>query len=111
MGLRLGSDPRAVVTTTPRPTDLMRRIAADPGTVVTRGTTFQNRENLAREFLEAIVSRYEGTRIGRQELLGEDLDDNPAALWQRAEIDAHRRHVLPELVRVVVAVDPAVTAG
>jgi predicted phage terminase large subunit-like protein len=111
MGLRLGSDPRAVVTTTPRPTDLMRRIAADPGTVVTRGTTFQNRANLAREFLEAIVTRYEGTRIGRQELLGEDLDDNPAALWQRGEIDANRRHVLPELVRVVVAVDPAVTAG
>lgn len=111
MGLRLGADPRAVVTTTPRPTDLMRRIAADPGTVVTRGTTFDNRANLAREFVDAIVARYEGTRLGRQELLGEDLDDNPTALWRRDEIDRHRRHVLPELVRLVVAVDPAVTAG
>ena len=111
MGLRLGADPRAVVTTTPRPTDLMRRIAADPGTVVTRGTTFDNRANLAREFVDAIVARYEGTRLGRQELLGEDLDDNPTALWRRDEIDRHRRHVLPELVRLVVAVDPAVTAS
>ena len=110
MGLRLGADPRVVVTTTPRPTDLLRRIAKDPGTVVTRGTTFDNRANLAREFVEAIVARYEGTRVGRQELLGEDLDDNPSALWQRAEIDAHRVHAMPELVRVVVAVDPAVTA-
>ena len=111
MGLRLGADPRAVVTTTPRPTDLMRRIAADPGTVVTRGTTFDNRANLAREFVDAIVARYEGTRLGRQELLGEDLDDNPTALWRRDEIDRHRRHVLPEMVRLVVAVDPAVTAS
>ena len=110
MGLRLGADPRVVVTTTPRPTDLLRRIAKDPGTIVTRGTTFDNRANLAREFVEAIVARYDGTRVGRQELLGEDLDDNPSALWQRAEIDAHRVHAMPELVRVVVAVDPAVTA-
>jgi predicted phage terminase large subunit-like protein len=111
MGLRLGADPRAVVTTTPRPTELMSRIAKDPGTVVTRGTTFDNRANLAREFVDAIVARYEGTRLGRQELLGEDLDDNPTALWRRDEIDRHRRHALPEMVRIVVAVDPAVTAS
>ena len=110
MGLRLGTDPRAVVTTTPRPTDLMRRIASDPGTVVTRGTTFDNRANLADDFIRSIVARYEGTRLGRQELMGEDLDDNPAALWQRGELDAHRVHAVPELVRVVVGVDPAVTA-
>ena len=111
MGLRLGTDPRAVVTTTPRPTDLMRRIAKDPGTVVTRGTTFDNRANLADDFIRSIVARYEGTRLGRQELMGEDLDDNPAALWQRGELDRHRVHDVPELVRVVVGVDPAVTAS
>jgi phage terminase large subunit-like protein len=111
MGLRLGNDPRAVVTTTPRPTDLLRRIAKDPGTVTTRGTTFDNRANLATDFLSAIVARYEGTRLGRQELMGEDLDDNPAALWQRNDLDRFRVMGVPELVRVVVGVDPAVTAS
>ena len=101
-GLRLGEDPRAVVTTTPRPTRLIRTLLADPTVVVTRGRTCENRDNLAPAFLEQIVRRYQGTRLGRQELDGEILEDVPGALWSRgdhrsgahrrlARTDAHRR--------------------
>jgi phage terminase large subunit-like protein len=110
-GLRLGSDPRCLATTTPKSVPLMRAIAADPHTIVTRGRTYDNAANLAEAFLAAIVRKYEGTRLGRQELDGEDLEDNPGALWQRARIDELRVVKAPELVRVVVAVDPAATSG
>jgi predicted phage terminase large subunit-like protein len=106
-GLRLGDDPRAVVTATPRPTKLIRALLADPKVVVTRGTTRENRANLAPAFLEQIVKRYQGTRLGRQELDAELLDDMPGALWQRGVIEAARTNILPELTRVVVAIDPA----
>src|SRR3989442_13527593 len=115
-GLRLGEDPRVVVTTTPRPINLIRELLADPKAVVTRGRTIENRNHLAPAFLEQIVRRYEGTRLGRQELDGEILDDMPGALWNHGLIDAARvstapEAVRPELIRIVVAIDPAVSSG
>ena len=110
-GLRLGDDPRAVVTTTPRPTDLIRRLLADPNVAVTRGRTAENRANLAPAFLEQIVKRYEGTRLGRQELDAELLEDMPGALWRRGVIEAARTQEKPELARIVVAIDPAAGSG
>ena len=109
-GLRLGTDPRVIATTTPRPTRLIRDLVADPGTVVTRGTTYENARNLAPAFLAAIVKKYEGTRLGRQELNGEILDDNPGALWHRGVIENLRVREHPPLLRIVVGVDPAVTS-
>jgi len=109
--LRRGRHPRGVVTTTPRPTRLIRDLLADPATHGTRGTTFENVANLAPRFVERMRAHYEGTRLGRQELLGEILDDTPGALWTRARIEALRVRRPPELVRVVVAVDPAATSG
>lgn len=110
-GLRLGTRPRQVITTTPRPIPLLAEIMGRPDTVLTRGSTFENRANLAPSFFDTIIARYEGTRLGRQELHAEWLDDMPGALWQRARIDALRLASAPELVRVVVAVDPAVSSG
>ena len=110
-GLRLGLDPRAVVTTTPKPRRLIRDLLADRGVAVTRGTSFANRENLAPVFFEAILKRYQGTRLGRQELLAEMLDDVPGAMWSRAAIERHSVPVAPDLVRIVVAIDPAVSSG
>ena len=110
-GLRLGMDPRAVVTTTPKPRRLLRGLIADPTVAVTRGTSFDNRENLAPVFFDAILKRYQGTRLGRQELLAELLDDVPGALWSRAAIERQSVPVAPELARIVVAIDPAVSAG
>jgi phage terminase large subunit-like protein len=108
-GLRLGADPRAVATTTPRPTMLIRNLIADPTTVVTRGSTYDNRANLAPQFLDQIIKRYEGTRLGRQELGGELLLDVPGALWTLAMFD--ERRPAPDLKRVVVAIDPATSAN
>ncbi|MDP8915624.1 MAG: terminase family protein, partial [Pseudomonadota bacterium] len=106
-GLRLGDDPRAMVTTTPRPIPLVRSLLAEPTTAVTRGSTYSNRANLAPAFLSKIVARYEGTRLGRQELGGEILDDVPGALWTRALIESARGcGEVPEMKRIVVAVDP-----
>ena len=115
-GLRLGEDPRAVVTTTPRPTKLIRELLADPKVVLTRGTTYQNRENLAPAFFAQIVRKYEGTRLGRQELEAEIIDEVPGALWCRAAIEASRAAPIAggpptELVRVVVAIDPAASTS
>ncbi len=108
LGLRLGADPRAVATTTPRPTRMIRDLIADPTTVVTRGSTYDNRANLAPQFLDQIVRRYEGTRLGRQELGGELLLDVPGALWTLAMFDERRS--APDLKRVVVAIDPAASS-
>jgi phage terminase large subunit-like protein len=103
-GLRLGDDPRAVVTTTPKPIKIIRELIADPTTVITRGSTYDNRANLAPAFLQQIVRKYEGTRLGRQELNAEILDDVPGALWSRALIEETRWPVhrnIPDLVRMV----------
>jgi phage terminase large subunit-like protein len=110
-GLRLGNDPRVVVTTTPRPTTLLRGLLHDPTIAITRGTTYENRPNLAADFFEHIVRRYEGTLLGRQEIEAEFLDDIPGALWNRSIIEATRRRIAPELRRIVVAIDPAATSG
>ncbi|MBV9551694.1 MAG: DNA-packaging protein [Alphaproteobacteria bacterium] len=110
-GLRLGDDPRTVVTTTPRPTKLIKGLLADPKVVVTRGSTFENRGNLAPAFLDQIVRRYEGTRLGRQELEAEILDDVPGALWNHGLIDGTRVAGAPNLTRIVVAIDPAAGTG
>lgn len=111
LGLRLGEHPRVMVTTTPRPLPLLRTLLTSPTTVVRRGSTFDNAANLAPSALAEYRSRYEGTRLGRQELHGELLDDVPGALWNRAMLDESRVKEVPDLVRVVVAVDPAVTSG
>lgn len=113
LGLRLGADPRCVATTTPKPRAWLSRLMADPRTVLTRGGTRENAANLAPAFLDQILARYDGTRLGRQEIEGEYLVDVPGALWTRALIEAARvpAATVPELQRVVVAVDPAVTSG
>ena len=109
-GLRLGTDPRAIVTTTPKPVPLVRALMNDPRSVLTRGSTYDNAANLAAPFLEAIRERYEGTRLGRQEINAELLDDVPGALWTMDTIDKARRPV-GEVQRVVVAVDPSGADG
>lgn len=111
-GLRLGTNPRVVVTTTPRPTPLIKSLIKDPNTVLTRGSTFENKGNLAAPFLQKLVAKYEGTRLGRQELYAEVLTDTPGALWTYAQVEALRLRAVPvPLKRIVVAIDPAVTAG
>lgn len=110
-GLRLGDRPQQVVTTTPRPIPTLRQIMAAKTTRITRGSTHENRVNLAESFLQEIVGRFEGTRLGRQELNAEVLDDVPGALWTRAMIDANRISVAPEMRRIVVSVDPSGTKG
>ncbi len=110
-GLRIGVNPRIVATTTPRPTALVRNLLAEKTTVVTKGATYDNRENLAPEFFSQIIAKYEGTRLGRQEIYADLLEDVPGALWQRSDIDKHRVSAPPSLRRVVVAVDPAVSSG
>lgn len=110
-GLRLGEDPRGIVTTTPRPAPLIKALLTDPATAITRGSTFDNRANLAEAFLDTIRAKYEGTRLGRQEMYAELLADNPGALWRRDWIDRTRVAAAPPLTRVVIAIDPAVTSG
>ena len=109
LGLRLGDNPQAVYTTTPRPTPQIRKLVKRKTTHVTRGTTYDNRANLSAAFFDEIINEYEGTRIGRQELMAEILDDVPGALWKADAIDAARVQSvnLGDLVRVVVAVDPS----
>jgi phage terminase large subunit-like protein len=111
-GLRLGKHPRQIVTTTPRPIELVKAIVAgQEGRVhITRGKTLDNRANLAATFIDRIQKRYEGTRLGRQELNAEILGDLPGAIWTQSSIDAYRVREVPELKRILVAVDPAVTA-
>ncbi|MCE9649555.1 MAG: terminase family protein [Parvibaculum sp.] len=110
-GLRLGARPRQVVTTTPRPTAILKRLLADETCAVTRASTYANRANLADAFFRTVIARYEGTRLGRQELDAELIEDNPDALWSRETIDKTRVRKAPDLVRVVVAVDPPATSG
>jgi len=108
--LRLGCCPQMVVTTTPRPIPLLKKLLADPATVVTRAATADNAENLAPTFIEEMTRRYAGSALGRQELYGELVDDSSGALWRRDWIEAHRVERAPELAAIVVAVDPPVTA-
>ena len=110
-GLRLGTKPRWMATTTPRPISLIKRLCNQSGVIVTRGRTDENLENLAPTFRQSVVERYQGTRIGRQELDAEILEDVPGALWSRRALDESRVSQAPVLKRVVVAVDPAATSS
>jgi phage terminase large subunit-like protein len=105
-GLRLGHRPRQLATTTPRPTKLIKRLLRDHRTVVTRMVTDANKLNLAPTFLDAVVARYRGTVLGRQELDGELIEDLPGALWRRSMFQLFGGG---EMGRIVVAVDPPVT--
>lgn len=112
-GMRTGLNPQKLISTTPRPTMLLKQIMKDSGTVVTRGSTYDNVANLAGKFLKRIKEKFEGTRLGRQELDAEVLEDLEGALWKRSSIDNHRIVLaqLPPLVRIVVAIDPAVSSN
>ena len=110
-GLRLGDRPQAVVTTTPRPTKLMRELLANPLTHATKSATYANIANLPPAFAHKILQAYEGTRLGRQELEAELLLDTPGALWTRAIIEAAYRHAPPKLTRIVVAIDPPASSS
>lgn len=114
LALRLGENPRAVVTTTPRPIPLLRQLIEDAATVTTRARTADNRDNLAPGFVDLMMRRYAGTALGRQELDGEIIDERAGALWRRDWIDQPRvaptEELRASLQRVVVAVDPPVTA-
>ena len=109
-GLRLGRSPRCAVTTTPKPIGLLRELKDREDVMVTTGSTYENRENLAADYIERIRRRYEGTRTGRQEIYAELLDEAEGSLWKRDWIEAARVREAPELARVVVAVDPAVSS-
>ena len=119
LGLRLGDDPQVIATFTPKPTHLVKelrdrsKLEFDPAgrVILTRGSTYENAPNLAPSFLSEIVQKYEGTRLGRQELHAEVLEDIEGALWSTALIEPYRVAVAPDMARVVVAVDPAVTHG
>jgi len=112
-GLRLGGNPRCLVATTPRPTKLIRELLTREGrdVAVTRGSTYENRANLAPGFFDQVIRKYEGTRLGRQELNAELLEDTPGALWSHGIIDAARQAAAPNLARIVVAIDPAASSG
>lgn len=109
--MRSGDDPRVMVTTTPRPIPVLKEIMASPDTVITRGSTMDNASNLAPGFVDDMVRRYAGTRLGRQELMAEVLDDVPGALWTRATLDLAKTEKVPEMRRVNVAIDPSGTDG
>lgn len=111
LGLRLGPDPRVVVTTTPRPVKVIRELLKADDVVSSHGSSYDNRDNLAEAFFRQITSRYEGTRLGRQELFAELLDDVPGALWTRKMLEDSRIKTAPDMSRIVVAIDPAVTSG
>lgn len=111
-GLRLGTTPKTVITTTPRPLPILKKLMVDKRVFVTRGSTRENAANMPSSFIDEIMDKYAGTRLGRQEIDGEILDDIPGALWNRETLDQCRLLETPtDLERVFVAVDPAVTSG
>lgn len=110
-GLRLGNTPRWIVTTTPRPISLIRRLLVQPGVKVTRGRSGDNLSNISPTYQRNVIDRYKGTRLGRQELDAEILDDVPGALWSRRSLDEARVATAPTLKRIVVGVDPAISSG
>ena len=110
-GLRLGDNPVAVITTTPRPIPILKMLLNEEGTVTSHSTTFDNAKNLASGFLKDVTKRYAGTRLGRQELDGELIEDDPEALFKRDMIERARILEAPEMKRIVVAVDPPASAS
>jgi phage terminase large subunit-like protein len=110
-GLRLGNDPRSVVTTTPRPIKLIKELVGRKDVHVTRGSTWDNAANLPATYIAQIRERYQDTRLGRQEIDAELLTDTPGALWTYQQIEDGRRPKPDHLQRIVIAIDPAVTSG
>ena len=110
LGLRIGTRPRGIITTTPKPITLYKQLLHDPTVAITTSSTFRNAANLAPEFLTQIVTRYQGTNLGRQELNAELVEDAEGALWRRAWIQSSRVTTLPSLDRIIVAVDPAISS-
>jgi len=113
-GLRLTANPQQLITTTPRPIKLIRELIEAEDTIVTRGSLYDNRAHLSSKFVNSVIDRYAGTRLGRQEIDGEIVDDVPGALWTRQMFDACRKpkkFVPPEMVRLLVAIDPAAKAS
>jgi len=110
MSLRIGADPRMAITTTPRNIAALKNLLAAPDVVLTRGRTADNAGNLAPGFLDTMERRYGGSRLGRQELDAEIIEDNDAALWHRAWIETARVRAVPALEQIVVAVDPPASA-
>jgi phage terminase large subunit-like protein len=108
-GLRLGQHAQTIVTTTPKPIPLLKSLLKRSDVKVIKGSTYENIDNLAPSFKAEVLARYEGTRLGRQELYAELLDDAEYALWKRDQIDRLRVSKAPELKRIVVAIDPAAT--
>ncbi len=108
-GLRLGQHPQACITTTPRPIPIVKALLKDRHTIATRGRSRDNAANVAPSIFETVLAKYEGTRLGRQELDGELIEDAEGALWNFTQIDALRVRLHPALQRVVVAIDPAVS--
>jgi phage terminase large subunit-like protein len=106
LGLRMGDDPRACLTTTPKPTKMMKQLIADPRTHVTYGTTYDNLENLAPSFIRQIIQRYEGTELGEQEIRGQMIEDILGAIWKRSWLDASRVPSSPAYTKEILAVDP-----
>jgi phage terminase large subunit-like protein len=109
--LRLGEHPQTIITTTPRPTRQIKELLKREGTMVVRGSTFENQANLSASALAELRMKYEGTRLGRQELYGEVIDEVDGALWTRDILESARVTEHPPLARVVVAIDPAVTSN
>lgn len=112
-GLRLGTDPQVVVSTTPKPISIIKKIASDPNTIVTRGATYENKHNLAPSFLAQVVAKYQGTRLGRQELYAELLEDNPGALWNYTLLEKLRVGAtdFKTMRRIVIGVDPSASSS
>jgi phage terminase large subunit-like protein len=110
-GLRLGERPRQVITTTPRPIALLKRLIADSATALTRAGTAINARNLAPAFFDAVIARYAGTRLGRQEIDGEIIEQRADALWKRDALEQCRVVTAPPLMRIVVAVDPPASSS
>jgi phage terminase large subunit-like protein len=109
-GLRLGPHPREIVTTTPRPIPILKRLLSDRTAAVSRARTNDNARNLPAAFIAAVSERYAGTRLGRQELDGELVEDRPDALWTRDVLEFNRVDAAPALRRIVVAIDPPATS-
>ncbi len=112
LGLRIGKKPICIITTTPRPIKVLREWINDDRAIITEGSTYENKDNLSDVFFNTIIKKYEGTRLGRQELYAELLDDNPNALWKRVQLDELRMVSIDieQLQRVVIGVDPMASA-
>jgi phage terminase large subunit-like protein len=111
LGLRLGPDPRVIISTTPRPIPIIKALIEDPDIIDVVGSSYENIANLSEKYIERIIKKYEGTRLGKQEIYAQILSDNPDALWTRKILEKNRINKAPELVRIAVAIDPEATAN